>query len=566
MSSSSSTCASGMRASRRPRHRPGVRVGGRHGGHGVHLGQPRHDHSQQRADQPPYARSGAGEAGVSRALFTSSACMYPEQLQLRTDIAGLKEDDAYPAAPQDAYGWEKMFTELLCTYYPGEFDIETRIGPVPQHLRTATVRTTGDARSRRPRCAARSRSRKTAVRSRCGATASRRVRSATSTTASRASIDSCSRTTTSRSTSAPTAWSASTSSPASSCSIADKQSRIEHMEGPEGVRGRNSDNTRLREVLGWEPGIDLEEGLAETYRWIEKQLDRAIARSATARSSDVTPSRSISPRRRARRWHRARSNPDLALREITRWIDDGYQHYVCVTGVHGVMESQRRPGALADPQRVGAHDAGRHADGVGRACRRARNTSSACTGPTSCSRSANARRSEAGRCYLYGATDDVLEQLAQRLTERFPGLKVVGWHSPPFRRWSRRKRTSASCGNQRRRRPHRVGRAQHAEAGTLDGVAPRTPACGGAASASAPHSTSTQVSRGQAPRWMQRSGLEWLFRLCKEPRRLWRRYMVNNPRFLIAVLRRRPHLRRVQSARCAAIARTTFREGSHRRD
>jgi nucleoside-diphosphate-sugar epimerase len=55
-------------------------------------------------------------------------------------------------------------------------------------------------------------------------------------------------------------------------SIAGKTLSVEHVEGPEGVRGRNSDNTRLREVLGWEPSIDLEEGLAETYRWIEKQL------------------------------------------------------------------------------------------------------------------------------------------------------------------------------------------------------------------------------------------------------------------------------------------------------
>ena len=48
-----------------------------------------------------------------------------------------------------------------------------------------------------------------------------------------------------------------------------------HVEGPQGVRGRNSDNTRLREVLGWEPGIDLEEGLVPTYRWIEKQVGAA---------------------------------------------------------------------------------------------------------------------------------------------------------------------------------------------------------------------------------------------------------------------------------------------------
>ena len=54
--------------------------------------------------------------------------------------------------------------------------------------------------------------------------------------------------------------------------IAGKNLSIEHVDGPQGVRGRNSDNTKLREVLGWEPSIELEEGLSETYRWIEKQL------------------------------------------------------------------------------------------------------------------------------------------------------------------------------------------------------------------------------------------------------------------------------------------------------
>ena len=64
---------------------------------------------------------------MKRVLYTSSACVYPEHMQLETDIAGLREEDAYPAAPQDAYGWEKLFTELLCTYFSGEFPIETRI-------------------------------------------------------------------------------------------------------------------------------------------------------------------------------------------------------------------------------------------------------------------------------------------------------------------------------------------------------------------------------------------------------------------------------------------------------
>jgi nucleoside-diphosphate-sugar epimerase len=54
--------------------------------------------------------------------------------------------------------------------------------------------------------------------------------------------------------------------------VAGKHLSIDHIDGPQGVRGRNSDNTRLREVLGWEPDIRLEDGLAETYRWIEKQV------------------------------------------------------------------------------------------------------------------------------------------------------------------------------------------------------------------------------------------------------------------------------------------------------
>ena len=69
----------------------------------------------------------AAEAGVQRLLYTSSACVYPEHMQLRTDIAGLREEDAYPAAPQDAYGWEKVLGEQLCKYYPTEYDMETRV-------------------------------------------------------------------------------------------------------------------------------------------------------------------------------------------------------------------------------------------------------------------------------------------------------------------------------------------------------------------------------------------------------------------------------------------------------
>ena len=68
----------------------------------------------------------AREKGVSRYLYTSSACVYPEHLQEETDVKPLKEEDAYPAFPQDAYGWEKLISERLCMHYRDDFGMETR--------------------------------------------------------------------------------------------------------------------------------------------------------------------------------------------------------------------------------------------------------------------------------------------------------------------------------------------------------------------------------------------------------------------------------------------------------
>ncbi len=65
--------------------------------------------------------------GVKRYLYSSSACVYPEYLQTDADVRPLREEDAYPAQPQDAYGWEKLMTEILCRYYADEYPIETRI-------------------------------------------------------------------------------------------------------------------------------------------------------------------------------------------------------------------------------------------------------------------------------------------------------------------------------------------------------------------------------------------------------------------------------------------------------
>jgi GDP-D-mannose 3',5'-epimerase len=213
----------------------------------------------------------ARQQGVRKLLYTSSACVYPEHLQLRTDVAALREEDAYPAAPQDAYGWEKVFGEQLFSYYPGEFDVETRI--VRFHNIYGPYGTYDGGREKSPAALCR----KIALAEDGG---SIEIWGDGEQTRSFCYIDDCvnglyrlMQSEYDQPLNLGTERMVSINELARIImKIADKTVSFEHVEGPEGVRGRNSDNTRLREVLGWDPQIDLEEGLAETYLWIEKQL------------------------------------------------------------------------------------------------------------------------------------------------------------------------------------------------------------------------------------------------------------------------------------------------------
>jgi GDP-D-mannose 3', 5'-epimerase len=213
----------------------------------------------------------ARENGVKRVLYTSSACVYPEHMQLRADIAGLREEDAYPAAPQDAYGWEKLFAELLCQYFPGEFPIETRIARF--HNIYGPLGTYDGGREKSPAAMCR----KIALADDGGEI---EVWGDGEQTRSFCYIDDCvdgiyrlMHSDYDKPVNLGTERMVSINELAGIImQIADKKLTIKHVEGPEGVRGRNSDNTLLREVLDWDPSTDLERGLAETYRWIEKQL------------------------------------------------------------------------------------------------------------------------------------------------------------------------------------------------------------------------------------------------------------------------------------------------------
>jgi nucleoside-diphosphate-sugar epimerase len=220
----------------------------------------------------------ARAAGVSRYLFTSSACVYPEFKQCDTVVTPLREDDAYPAQPQDAYGWEKLIAERLCTHYREDFGLETRI--VRFHNIFGPLGTWTGGREKAPAAMCR----KVATAKLTGALEIE-IWGDGEQTRSFCYIDDCVD-------GLVRLMASDYREPLNLgqdrlvsinqladmvCAIAGVTLQKRHVPGPQGVRGRNSDNTRLRAVLGWEPRVSLEEGLARTYAWIESEVARELA-------------------------------------------------------------------------------------------------------------------------------------------------------------------------------------------------------------------------------------------------------------------------------------------------
>jgi GDP-D-mannose 3',5'-epimerase len=210
---------------------------------------------------------------VQRYLYTSSACVYPEYKQMEANVTPLKEEDAYPAAPQDAYGWEKLVTERLCTHYREDYGIETRI--VRFHNIFGPLGTWDGGREKAPAALCR----KIAI-AKLTENPEVEIWGDGGQTRSFCYIDDCVQ-------GIYKLMRSDYHDPLNLgqdrlvtidqlADIIEKIAGIriakKHISGPQGVRGRNSDNTRLRQVLGWEPKISLEEGLARTYSWIEEQV------------------------------------------------------------------------------------------------------------------------------------------------------------------------------------------------------------------------------------------------------------------------------------------------------
>ncbi|HEX4142752.1 MAG TPA: NAD-dependent epimerase/dehydratase family protein [Pirellulales bacterium] len=211
--------------------------------------------------------------GVKKYLYTSSACIYPEYKQTEANVTPLKEEDAYPAMPQDAYGWEKLITEQLCAHYNNEFPIDIRTVRFHNIFGPEGTWTGGREKAPAAMC------RKVAMAKLTGRDEIE-IWGDGEQTRSFCYIDDCvegiyrlmqsdfdrplnlgqDRMVTINQLADMVA------------EVAGVQIVRKHIDGPQGVRGRNSDNTLLRKVLGWEPQISLEDGLRITYEWIEAQV------------------------------------------------------------------------------------------------------------------------------------------------------------------------------------------------------------------------------------------------------------------------------------------------------
>jgi nucleoside-diphosphate-sugar epimerase len=214
----------------------------------------------------------ARQEGVARFLFSSSACVYPAYRQDIADVVALKEEHAYPAEPEEGYGWEKLFTEKLCTYFREDYGLETRI--VRFHNVYGPLGTYDGGKEKAP------------------AAIARKIALAQSgdeidvwgdglQTRSFMYVDDCVE-------GVHRIMRGDYPHPLNLgteelvtinelvdlvAAIAGKTIHKRHdLSKPQGVRGRNSDNTLLREVYGWEPSTPLSEGLIPTYRWIAEQV------------------------------------------------------------------------------------------------------------------------------------------------------------------------------------------------------------------------------------------------------------------------------------------------------
>jgi GDP-D-mannose 3', 5'-epimerase len=213
----------------------------------------------------------ARETGIGKVFYSSSACMYPEYNQMDPDNPKCSEESAYPAAPDSEYGWEKLFSERLFLAYQRNYGLQVRIARFHNIFGPEGTWQGGKEKAPAALC------RKVAS---TPAGGSIEIWGDGKQTRSFLFIDECleavRRLVESDFTGPVNIGSEEMVTinqlAEMAMKIAGKTLTINHIKGPTGVRGRNSDNRLIREKLGWEPGQKLYDGLKVTYAWIDKQV------------------------------------------------------------------------------------------------------------------------------------------------------------------------------------------------------------------------------------------------------------------------------------------------------
>ena len=211
--------------------------------------------------------------GIKKYLFTSSACIYPNYKQTEADIKPLREEDAYPADPQDSYGWEKLATEKMVEAYKESYGMDVRI--VRFHNIYGPEGTWEGGREKAPAALCRK-----VIQSQKDGKDSIEIWGDGEQTRSFCYIDDCIKgirmimegkydkpLNLGRNDMVSINELARTIMDIAGCEL-----KIDHIEGPIGVRGRNSDNSLFKELYKWEPEIGMREGLKKTYDWIREQM------------------------------------------------------------------------------------------------------------------------------------------------------------------------------------------------------------------------------------------------------------------------------------------------------
>jgi nucleoside-diphosphate-sugar epimerase len=214
------------------------------------------------------------DAGVERFMFGSSACVYAAGKQTDPNVTALREEDAYPAMPEDGYGWEKLFSERMCRHFTEDFGLATRVARY--HNVYGPFGTYDGGREKAPAAVCRK-----VIQAQLSGSGEIEIWGDGEQTRSFTYIDDCLEGTLrlmgSRVGAPLNIGSDQLVTINQLVDIVEKIAGVTlkrryKLDAPKGVRGRNSDNTLIKEALGWAPSIRLEVGMEHTYRWIFDQM------------------------------------------------------------------------------------------------------------------------------------------------------------------------------------------------------------------------------------------------------------------------------------------------------